>query len=160
MATEVKRSEFATFLNTTPSATATYSLVGDGVSSGTVNMNPKTTEEQYIHQDSATKSLDSYAPDMPIEATCKKGDAVYDYVDGLRKARAVGAAAVSDVVNVWLYETATAGAYPAEQQAVSVQVDSFGGDGGVGNKINYTINYQGDPVLGTFNPTTGVFTAA
>ena len=43
-------------------------------------------------------------------------------------------------------------------RSVSIQVDSFGGDGGTAVKLNYTVNFIGDPVVGTFNPTTKVFT--
>ncbi len=158
MATKVKRSEIKTFMNTTPATTATYKLIGDGVTTGKINYNPKTTDETYITDDSATISIDSYAPTMPIEATAKNGDDVFEYVDGLRKARAVLADAETDIVNVWLYETATLGEYPAEKQSCSVQIDDFGGDGGTAAKINYTINFMGGAVLGTFNPTSKAFT--
>ena len=158
MSNKIKRSEVKTFLNTTPLTTATYKLLGDGVTSGKIDMGPKTTEETYIHQDNASISVDSYAPTMKIEQTAKNGDDVFEFVDALRKARAVLGDAETDIVNVWLYETATLGEYPAEKQNVSIQIDEFGGDGGEPTKINYTINYVGDPVLGTFNPTTKVFT--
>jgi hypothetical protein len=158
MSTTIKRSKFRTFLNTTPSSTATYELIGDGVTSAEIAYNPKTTEEMYIHEDTGTTVVEGYAPTMPIEAVAKNGDDVFEYIDGLRKARAILDDAVTDVVNVWLYEAPTSGEYPAEKQGVSIQIDSFGGDGGASAKINYTINYQGDAVLGTFNPTSGVFT--
>jgi hypothetical protein len=160
MATKIKRSQIRTFLNTTPSTTATYSLVGDGVTTGTIAYNPKTTEETYIHEDNASISVDSYAPNISAEMTAKSGDAVFEFVDGLRKARAVLDDAETDIVNVWLYETPTTGEYPAEKQNVAIQVDDFGGDGGTAAKINFTINFVGDPIQGTFNPTTGAFTAA
>lgn len=155
---KVKRSEVKTFMNVAPLSTASYKLVGDGVTTGTINYNPVTTSETYIHEDSASISVDSYAPTLPIEASAKVGDDVFEFVDGLRKARSVLADAETDVVNVWLYETPTSGEYPAEKQPCSIQIDSFGGDGGVGTKINYTINFIGDATLGTFNPTTKVFT--
>lgn len=160
MATDIKRSEFKTFMNTTPTATETWNLVGDGVTTGTVNMNPQTTEETFIHQDGASISIDRYAPTYPLEGKAKKGDAVFDFVDGLRKSRATLTDAETQIVNVWLYESPTGGAYPAEKQNVSIQIDSWGGDGGQATRINYTINYIGDPVLGTFNPTTKTFTAS
>lgn len=155
----VKRSQFAAFLNTTPSATATYNLIGDGVVTGVVNYNPQTEEETYIHQDSGVTEVVSYRPTMPIEAKCKDGDAVFEFVDTLRKDRAVLDDAKTDVVLVYLYETPAGGAYAAEKQSVSIQIDSFGGDGGAANVINYTINFIGDPVPGTFNPTTKAFVA-
>jgi len=158
MTTKIKRSQIQTFMNTTPLAAATYKLIGDGVTTGKINYNPKTTEETYIDQDNASISVDSYAPVMPIEATAKSGDDVFDFVDALRVARAVLDDAETDIVNVWMYETGGPTAYPAEKQAVSVQIDDFGGDGGQAAKINYTLNFVGNPVPGTFNATTSAFT--
>lgn len=159
MGTSIKRSEFAIYLNVVPAGPAEYELVGDGITTATVNYNPQTSEETYIHQDSGTTEIESYRPTMPIEATAKAGDPVFDFVDGLRQSRAVLAAAKTDAVLVYLYETPTDGEYPAEKQDVSIQIDSFGGDGGGKAKINYTINFLGDPETGgTFNPTTNVYT--
>lgn len=156
---KVKRSQFKTFLNTTPSeVTDTWSLIGDGVTAGEISYNPQTSDEVYIHQDSGSVEVESYKPNMPIEAIAVNGDAVFEYIDSLRKARAVLDSAYTEIVNVWLYETPTSNEYPAEKQAVAISIESFGGDGGSSAKINYTINYRGDPVLGTFNPTTLVFT--
>ncbi len=160
MTTKIKSSQVKSFMNTVPGGTASYDLIGDGVTSLKINYNPKTTEETYIHQDSASISVDSYAPVMPVEMTAKIGDDVFEFIDTLRKARAVGSAAETSIVNVWLYEAAVSGAYPAEKQNVSIQIDDMTMEGGVPVKINYTINYVGDVVPGTFNPTTGTFTAA
>lgn len=151
MSTTVKRSSFATFLNTNPSGVASYTKIGDGITTASIAYNPQTLEETYIDQDSGSIEVESYRPNLPIEATAKAGDAVFDFIDGLRKSRAVLDAAKTDIVNVWLYETPTGDAYPAEQQTVSIQIDSFGGDGGGATKINYTINFIGDPVVGTFD---------
>lgn len=158
MTVKTKRSEFKSFLNIVPGGTASYKLLGDGIVNGVINYNPNITTEQYIHEDSASASVDSYAPSMPVEATYKKGDLALDYIETLRKARSVGTAAVTDVVNVWLFETATLGEYPAEKQSVAISFETFGEAGGVSNKISFTLNYIGDPVLGTFNPTTSTFT--
>jgi len=160
MTSKTKRSEFKTFLNIVPGGTASYKLLGDGITTGVINYNPNIITEQYIHEDSASSSVENYAPAMPVEATYKKGDLALDYVETLRKARAVGTAAETDVVNVWLYETAVSGEYPAEKQPVAISFETFGEAGGVSNKISFTLNYIGDPILGTFNPTTNAFTAS
>jgi hypothetical protein len=156
----IKRKDIATYINTVPAGPAAYELLGEGITTGTINYNPQTTEEVYIHQASGTTQVESYKPTMPIEAEVKKGDPAFDFIETLRVARAVLSDAETDIVNVWLYETPTAGAYPAEQQNVSIQIDSFGGEGGKTAKINYTINFIGDPVAGTFDPTTKTFTAS
>jgi hypothetical protein len=162
MSTKVKRSQIALFMNTTPSATAaSYDRVGDGVTTATMNYNPNTVTEQYIHQDSANTFVESYAPTFPLEQTCVAGDDVFDFIDGLRQGVAVLDAAETDVVEVRLYETPdTAGtSYPATKWNVSVSIDTFGGDGGTSGRINYTLNTIGDPVQGDFNTSTLAFTA-
>ena len=156
--TTVKRSQFAAFLNVGTAAEPEYALIGDGVTTATINYNPQIREETYIHQDSASKDVERYAPEFPLEQTCRAGDGVFDFVDGLRQARAVEDAAKTDVVLVYLYETPTDGKYPAERQPVSVAIESFGGDGGTANKINYSLNFVGDPTPGTFDPSTKTFT--
>jgi len=156
----VKRSAFATYLNTGTTQSPTWSLLGDGITAASIAYNPQTLEETYIHQDSGTTEVESYRPNLPIEASCKNGDAVFEFVDAIRKARGVLTAARSQIVNVWLYETPAGGLYPCEKQDVSIQIDSFGGDGGATTKINYTINFVGDPIVdGTFNPATSTWAA-
>lgn len=156
--TSVKRSLFKTFLNTGTTGSPIWSLIGDGVASAEIQYNPSVSEETYIDQDTATILVEKYAPKMPIEATAKNTDAAFEWLDALRKSRGVGASAETEIVNVWMYESGGPSAYPAEKQPVSVQIDSFGGEGGTMVKINYTINFRGGPTTGTFNGSTLIFT--
>jgi len=155
---KVKRSLFRTFINVGTLVAPDYALLGEGVTTGEIGYNPQTSEETYIHEDSGTTEVESYRPTMPVEASCISGDDVFDFVDGLRKDRAVLDNAKTDVVNVWMYEAEGVAGYPAEKQDVSIQIDSFGGAGGETNKINFTINYIGDPVVGEFDVAAGEFT--
>ncbi|WP_312060436.1 phage tail tube protein [Anaerotignum sp.] len=155
---KIKRSKFATFLKTGSGSGGSWSLVGEGVTGMTVSYNPQTSDETYIHQDSGTTDVESYKPTSSVPMTAVQGDPVFDFVDGLRKKRAVLDEARSEVCLVYLYETATGGAYPAEKNTCSIQIDDFGGEGGGSNVINFTINFVGDPVPGTFNPSTKLFT--
>lgn len=157
--TKVKRSQFKTYLNTGTLPSPTWSLIGSGVTSALVNYNPKTLEETYIDEDSASISIESYAPTMPVEMTANNGNAAFEYLDGLRKGRSVLGDTETEVVNIWLYETPAGGYYHAEKQSVSIQVDDFGGDGGASAKLNYTINYIGEPTIGIFDPVNLVFEA-
>ena len=90
--------------------------------------------------------------------TAHKGDAVFDFVDNLRRKRAVLDEARTEICMVYLYEEATGGAYPAEKNTCSIQIDDFGGEGGGSNVINFTVNFVGDAVEGTFEPETRKFT--
>lgn len=159
MSTKIKRSNFKTFMDVNPSGTASYQLIGDGHKTGLINYNPKDTEEQYINQDTASVSLDGYAPTMPLEMTALEGDAIFELVDSLRKARSIGADAQTTIVHVWYYEGAVSGTYPAEQQSVILEVDTFGGDAGNPVQLNYTLKYNGDHTVGRYNPSSGTFAA-
>jgi len=158
---KIKRSLVKTYIDTSgPLASETYFLLGEGIVEGKIQYNPKTNEETYISEDSANISVESYAPTMPVEMTAIGGDEAFEYIDSLRKARAVLGDAETTVVNVWAYETGGPTAFPAEQQAVSIQIDDFGGPGGEAIKGNFTINYIDDPIVGTWNDSTKVFTAS
>ena len=158
MSKKVKRSKFATFLNVGTGETDTWALIGDGVTSMTVSYNPQSSDETYIHQDSGTTDVESYKPTSAVPMTAMQGDPVFDFVDGLRRKRAVLDEARTEVCLVYLYDEATSGAYPAEKNTCSIQIDDFGGEGGGSNVINF--NFVGDGVAGTFNPGTKTFTAA
>ena len=157
---KIKRSLVKTFLNTGTIVSPTWSLIGDGVTSAKIEYNPKTVEETYISEDSGSVFVDSYAPVMPVEYTAKNGGAVFEYIDALRKGRSTLSDTETEIVNVWLYKGASLGYYYAEKQSVSIQVDDFGGDGGAAAKLNYTLNFIGDPVKGGYNPTEEEFIEA
>jgi hypothetical protein len=156
---KINRNTILTYINTTPAATnATWKLLGEGIVTGTINLNPKTTEETYIHETTASFSVDSYAPTIPIEMTAIDDDDAFEYLDAMRIARSTLADAETEIVNVWNYQTGGPTAAPAEKQTVCIQFDTFGGDGGTPVKMNFTINYVGDRTAGTFNTTTPAFT--
>lgn len=155
---KIKRSQIKHFVNTTSTTGAVYSLLGVGVVTASPAMNPKTLEEIYVHQDSATISVESYAPTLPIEMTADAADAVFQFIDTIRKNRKTLSNAETDIVEVRLYETSSGGAYPATKQSVSVSIDEgIGGDGGTASKIKFTFNYIGDPTQGSFNVSTLAF---
>ena len=158
---KVKRSQFWTFIDTTPASTPTWVKLGPGVVSGLVNYNPETSTETYIHEDVASITVEKYAPSMPIEATCINTDAIFEFIDGLRRTSggpAILTDAETDILLVYGYETAVStDQYPAQLQPVSIQIDSFGGEGGVSNKINFTINFRGAPTNGLYDVSTNSF---
>ena len=146
----VKRSQFATFLNTTPKGeTTTYARMGKGITTASVAYNPTVNDELYISQDGANKSLDSYAPSMASEQVAFAGDPVFDFVDNLRQSRAVGDEAKTDMLMVYIYDQENEGTYRAEKQEVIVSINEFGGDAGGAVTISYDAGFCGEPVKGT-----------
>lgn len=161
--TKIKRSEFAAFINTTPGSDATYVRMGKGITGQTVAYNPTVNTEQYINEDSATNSIDAYAPSINTPQTCYAGEPVFEYVDGLRRARAIGSAAETDIVLVYIYsKSAETNTYNAEKNKCTISIEEFGGDAGNPVSLTYTVSLNGDPEIGTAAITDGkmTFTAA
>ena len=159
---KIKRSLFATFINTTPGdGEATWAKMGKGITSQNISYNPNVTTEQYINEDNATSSVDSYAPSLDGTQTCYKGEPVFEYIDGLRQARADGSALETEVLFVYMYAGAE-GAFKAEKNKCVIQLGEYGGDGGGNVTMTYTVGLNGDPVVGTaaVNDGTVTFTEA
>lgn len=146
----VKRSQFATFLDTTPNTDEkTYARLGKGVTSASVAYNPTVNDEHYIDEDSGSKQLDGYAPTLATEQVANKGEPIFDFVDSLRQTRAIGDSAKTSLLMVYIYDKETEGKYKAEEQNAIISINEFGGEAGNPVKITYDINFSGDPTVGT-----------
>ena len=159
---KIKRSLFATFINTTPGDGAEiWARMGKGITSQNISYNPNVTTETFIDEDNATSSVDSYAPSLDGTQTCYKGEPVFEYIDGLRQSRAVGSALETEVLFVYLY-SGTEGAFKAEKNKCVIQLGDYGGDGGGNITMTYTVGLNGNPVVGTAAVADGTvtFTAA
>ncbi len=162
--TEAKRSLVAHYVNSTPSATGdVWELMGEGVSSAQMSMNPQTETQQYIHEDVATTQVTGYQPNMPVDQIVYPGDDLFDFIDAIRQAGpSIGANDKTELVEVRLYESPdTAGtSYPATKWSVQIQIDNApGGDGGANASISYTLNVQGAATDGDFNVSTLAFSS-
>lgn len=159
---KVKRKEFAAFLNVGTKALPVWARMGKGITGQTVAYNPVTSEEQYIDEDSGYTAVDGYKPNIPTPQTAFKGDKVFDYVDNLRKKRAVGSEAETEILLVYMYDKKVSSSepakttYAAEKNACVIQIDDFGGETSV--MINYTIGLNGDPVEGNAEVADGAVT--
>lgn len=153
-----KRSAFKMFLNTTPDSAETYSIIGPGVTELSIAYNPQTSTEQYIHEDTATTELTGYQPNAPVTAQVVKGDPAFEFINKIRKGLLIGSDAHTDAVLVDIFDKQTGGAYAAQKQPVSIQIDSYGGPATDPLSIGYTINWRGSGTQGTFDPSTKTFT--
>lgn len=145
---KVKRSQFATFLNTSAASTEVWSRMGKGISSQEVAYNANTEETQFIDEDNGTTELNGYAPSIATTQTAYVGNPVFDFVDGLRRKRAIGSDAETDLLLVYLYDKQADDAYPAEKQRVVITIESFGGDATAPTSITYNVGFSGDPTEG------------
>lgn len=165
---KLDRTDLAEFLNTTPktstSGTYNWALLGVGVTDKSTDYNAKVSDEHWIINKNANKDVDSYALSSGVEQTCYKGDEVFDFIDEIKYMLKTGSNAITQYLEVFKYrvdETGNSPVYDARLWDVAISIESDGGAGGEGVKINYNINYKGDPIFGKVKFTNGkpVFTA-
>ena len=159
MSTNIMRKDIAHFLLTSTGPDV-WSRIGDGIPDATPAANPEVTSETYIHETNATATLERYAPTLAITGKCKKGDAVFDFVNNLWKTKAVGSSAESYLLEVDLFATpSNTDNYAARKQKVVVAIDTPpGGAGGQVAQIGYTLHYVGDQTTGVYDVSAGTFT--
>lgn len=159
---KIDRTEWVEFLNTTPKTTnPTWSIVGVGVTDKSTDYNSETTEEKWIIEKNKRKTVDSYGLSSGVEQTAYKGDPVFEFVDNIRYRLITGTDAETSLLEIDKYSATESGStvkYRARLWNVSIEISSNGGDSA---KVNYNINYSGDPTFGTVTFADGVptFTA-
>ena len=149
--TKIKRSAFAHYLNTTPTAQSpTWVRVGY-TTSGTYSLNPQTEVEQYIKDDSSTTSVTGYQPSIDNPLVAHKGEPIFEYVHTLFKNRSIGSECETEVLFVDIFDASGTSSvtYGAQKNKCTIVVTDMGGDAGANVVLNFDININGDPVIGT-----------
>ena len=151
--TKIQRSKIATFIDTTPSSTATYSILGVGITDYAISYNPQTTTEKWIIHDNATTTHDGNQKQGAVNQKAYKGDAVFEYIAGLRDK--FGSQVKTTVLDVDLWDSSgtTTVSYAAQKSDVTIIITNYGGSDAI---IEYTIYYDGDPIEGTVTIADGV----
>lgn len=150
--TKVNRDEIATFLDTTPTGqSATYALLGTGITSFAIAYNPQITTEKWIIHRNATSSLDSNQKQGDVSQKIYKGDPCFEFVKGLRDK--TGGEVQVKILDVDTYDETTLGVYNAKLSNGIIAITNYGGEDAV---IEYTLYYNGDPVEGTVSISGGV----
>lgn len=154
---KIDRTEWADFLNTTPKEdTPNWAIIGIGISDKTTEYNAEVTEEKWIIYKNKIKEVDSYGLSSGIEQTAYKGDEVFEFVDDIRYKLKTGTDAETTLLEVDKYSVTGDEAdpvYRARLWTVAISIESNGGETA---KINYSINYKGDPTYGTVKFANGI----
>lgn len=154
----VGRYEMAHFLDTTPKTTETWSEIGEGHPNLSTTYNGETETQQWINQKTGSTYLKNYAATIDTSQVAHVGDEVFDFIDDLSYNMAVGADAETNYLEVRIYKATDMTTIPARKFRVSIVVGSEGDAATDPLTREYSINFMGDPVLGTFNPDTKTFT--
>lgn len=146
---KVKRSQFLTYLDTTPTATnPTWSILGVGITDYGVSYNPQVETEKWIIEDNARNDHTSNQKQASVEQTIYKGDPCFEF-----------AAAGRDQLN---YKThildidrwnGSGSSYPATlSDGLLVVTETLGENA----TLSYDLYYDGDIKTGTVTFTNGV----
>ena len=156
---QVNRVELMHFLNTTPGGgTPTWDVIGEGHPNLSTAYNPTTETQQWINQRTGTTTVQNYAPVIDAEQIAHAGDPVFDFVDEISWKLKTGADAETDYLEVRAYNATGGTSYPARRFRVSISIDTEGDAATDPVSRSYNINFMGDPIFGTFNPSTNAFT--
>lgn len=160
MPTLVKRKEIMLYLNTKPKeASENWGLYGKKSTSATYTYNPNSTSETFITEDNATNTLESYSVTIDGNMQCYFGDAIYDFINGLRYNLATGSDAETKALLIDKYDKASDNSFKAQVFNATISIESYGGDGGATPTITFSISLNGDPTQGsvTFTGETPTF---
>lgn len=143
---KIKREEIASYLDTTPSASETWALIGIGITSYGVAFNPQVTTEKWIINANANSNLDSYQKQGDVSQKCYSGDPVFEYINGLRRTSATGSDVETEILDIDIYDEVSEGVYNATKHSCAIAISNYMAEEAV---IEYSVYYNGDPVLGT-----------
>ena len=144
---KIKSSQYLRFLDTTPSSTATWKVVGIGVTEASTAYNPQVDTEQWIIEDTARSNHSSNQKQLSVTQKCYKTDDVFEFInDGRDKLNYT-----AHVLEIDTWDETSSGNYAAKKSDCLITVNSYSGD-----EIEYTLYFNGDPVTGTATIASGV----
>lgn len=150
---KIKRSQFLTYLNTTPSAeTKKWDVLGVGITEYGISFNPQVDTEKWIIEDNARNDHSSNQKQGSVTQRCYKGDPVFEFINAGRDQLNYKTQVLD--IDRW---NGTGTTYPAKMNDVIITVTNYMGENA---EIEYDIYYDGDAVEGTvtFSGSTPTFT--
>lgn len=149
---KIKRSQFLTYLNTTPGETnPKWDVLGVGITGYGIAYNPQVDTEKWIIEDNARNDHSSNQKQSGVTQRCYKGDPVFEFINGARDQLNFKSQVLD--IDRW---NGTGTTYPAKINDVMIAVTNYMGEEA---EIEYTIYYNGDATEGTvtFSGTTPTF---
>lgn len=150
---KVDRSQFLTFLDTTPSSqTPTWAILGVGITDYGISYNPQVETEKWIIEDNARSDHTSNQKQGSVSQKIYKNDACFEFVQAGRDKLNY----TTHILDIDRWNGNTSGGsttYPAKQSDGLIAITQFMNEGAV---IEYDLYYTGDPVEGTVTIANGV----
>ena len=140
--TKVNRSQFLTFLNTTPSAVnATWKILGVGITDYGISFNPQVDTEKWIIEDNARTDHTSNQKQSSISQKIYKGDPCFEFINAGRDKLNYKTQILD--IDRW---NGNGTSYPAKLSDGIITITSYMGENAT---IEADVYYDGDVVDGT-----------
>jgi hypothetical protein len=145
---KIKRSQFLTFLDTTPSGNSrTWAIVGVGVDEYATEYNPQVDTEKWIIEDNARNDHTSNQKQGSVKQKCYKNDPAFEFVANGRDKLNYK----THILDIDTWNGTESATFPAKMSDGLVAITSYSGE-----EIEYDLYYDGDPTEGTVTITDGV----
>lgn len=151
-----KKSSLRTyFVNTGTAAIPVWASLGKGITSLAVDYGAQTTTETYVNEDAANTSVDSYQASAALDITLWDATSApaHAYIEEMRDTMATGADAETEILEIDLTTTSP---YTAFLHSATIAVGTHTMTGGSPQTLSATVYYNGAPVVGTADVTSGV----
>lgn len=151
---KMNRSQFATYLDTTPKSEATYKILGIGITDYAISFNPSVETEKWIIEDTARHVHESNEKQGSVTQSIYIDDPCYQFVKaGIDKLNYR-----TNILDIDMSVKNEDGTYPAKLSEGIVAITSYMGENAT---IEYDLYYDGDSKDGKVDMTTGtpIFTA-
>ena len=143
---KIKRSQYMKFLDTTPSSSYTWKVIGIGITEANVEYSPQVDTEKWIIEDTARSDHSSNQKQISVTQKCYKGDPEFVFIEAGRDKLNY----TSHILEVDMWDSSNGG-YKAKLSDCLITITSYSGE-----EIEYTIYFNGDPVEGTATVSDGV----
>lgn len=146
---KVNRSQFLTYLDTTPTAVnPTWKVLGIGITEYGIAFNPQVDTEKWIIEDNARTDHSSNQKQGSVTQKIYKNDPCFEFVyGGIDKLNYK-----SHVLDIDRWN-GNGSSYPAKMSNVVITITNYMGENA---EIEYDIYYDGDSVEGTVTIADGV----
>lgn len=143
---KIKTSQYLRFIDTTPSSSPTWKVMGIGVEEASTSFNPNVERIKWIIEDSARTDHTSNDKQSSITQKAYKNDPCFEFVNAGRDKLNYKTHILE--VDTW---SGSEGSYAAKMSDGLISVTDYSGD-----EISYDLYFDGDPTDGTVAISDGV----
>ena len=156
---KIQRKYMAHYLNAGFGGEAAYTRLGDDLEEFSPEMSANVEKKSNILGETSI-TINNYQKQASVSPYyAENGDPLFEKLQAIIDGDLTLDDLKTDIVDVKLWDEASANAYPAIKEECYIEIVSYGGDT-TGYQIPFNVHYTGVKTKGTFNISTKTFTAA